>query len=217
MKSKIYTLAIAAAIFFGVSVWAQPQGQMPQRPQTKSVEESAAELTAQMTERLKLDDKQQKSVEKINIKYFRTVQANTPGMGGGAAAMGGRAGGGMRSGGGGMGGGAGMGDMGGGMGGSGGGMGGMGGGIASPGGAFGNAPSQRTPADMAAARERAADTRNKSLEKILSAEQMQTWSVMEQERVKAEKELAEQRRANMQQAGAQGGQRPTGQRPARQQ
>lgn len=96
-------------------------------------------------------------------------------------------------------------------------MGGMGGGIASPGGAFGNAPSQRTPTDMAAARERAADTRNKSLEKILSAEQMQTWSVMEQERVKAEKELAEQRRANMQQAGAQGGQRPTGQRPARQQ
>ena len=123
--------------------------------------------------------------------------------------MGGRPGGGMRGGGAGGGGGAGMGDMGGGGGGAG--MGGMGGGIASPGGSFGNAPSQKTPADMQAARERAAETRAKKLEKILTPEQFKTWSAMEQERVKEEQE----RMANRGQRGP-GGQQggPQGNRPA---
>ncbi|MBE6205357.1 MAG: hypothetical protein E7136_08655 [Rikenellaceae bacterium] len=211
MKTKLVTLGLVAAMLLSFEVQSQerPQGQMPQRPQTQSVEERTAEMTKQMADRLNLDAKQLKSVEKINLKYFRVVQANTPGAGGGGAAMGGRPGGGMRGGGG----GAAMGDMGGGMGGPGGGMGGMGGGIASPGGSFGNAPSQRTPADMEAARERAAETRRKSLEKLLSPEQYQTWSVMEQERVKAEQERMQQRREAMQQRGQQGapqsGQRPT--------
>lgn len=219
MKTKLFTLGLVAAMFLSFEVQSQerPQGQMPQRPQTQSVEERTAEMTKQMADRLNLDAKQLKSVEKINLKYFRVVQANTPGAGGGGAAMGGRPGGGMRGGGGmGGGGGAAMGDMGGGMGGSGGGMGGMGGGIASPGGSFGNAPSQRTPADMEAARERAAETRRKSLEKLLSPEQYQTWSVMEQERVKAEQERMQQRREAMQQRGQQGAPQ-SGQRPMRQQ
>ncbi|MBO4993861.1 MAG: hypothetical protein J6C60_06315 [Alistipes sp.] len=214
MKTKLFTLGLVAAMLLSFEVQSQerPQGQMPQRPQTQSVEERTAEMTKQMADRLNLDAKQLKSVEKINLKYFRIVQANTPGAGGGGAAMGGRPGGGMRGGGG----GAAMGDMGGGMGGSGGGMGGMGGGIASPGGSFGNAPSQRTPADMEAARERAAETRRKSLEKLLSPEQYQTWSVMEQERVKAEQERMQQRREAMQQRGQQGAPQ-SGQRPMRQQ
>lgn len=214
MKTKLFTLGLVAAMLLSFEVQSQerPQGQMPQRPQTQSVEERTAEMTKQMADRLNLDAKQLKSVEKINLKYFRVVQANTPGAGGGGAAMGGRPGGGMRGGGG----GAAMGDMGGGMGGSGGGMGGMGGGIASPGGSFGNAPSQRTPADMEAARERAAETRRKSLEKLLSPEQYQTWSVMEQERVKAEQERMQQRREAMQQRGQQGAPQ-SGQRPMRQQ
>ncbi|MBP3474475.1 MAG: hypothetical protein J6J91_06420 [Alistipes sp.] len=214
MKTKLFTLGLVAAMLLSFEVQSQerPQGQMPQRPQTQSVEERTAEMTKQMADRLNLDAKQLKSVEKINLKYFRIVQANTPGAGGGGAAMGGRPGGGMRGGGG----GAAMGDMGGGMGGSGGGMGGMGGGIASPGGSFGNAPSQRTPADMEAARERAAETRRKSLEKLLSPEQYQTWSVMEQERVKAEQERMQQRREAMQQRGQQGAPQ-SGQRPIRMQ
>lgn len=214
MKTKLFTLGLVAAMLLSFEVQSQerPQGQMPQRPQTQSVEERTAEMTKQMADRLNLDAKQLKSVEKINLKYFRIVQANTPGAGGGGAAMGGRPGGGMRGGGG----GAAMGDMGGGMGGPGGGMGGMGGGIASPGGSFGNAPSQRTPADMEAARERAAETRRKSLEKLLSPEQYQTWSVMEQERVKAEQERMQQRREAMQQRGQQGAPQ-SGQRPMRQQ
>ena len=214
MKTKLFTLGLVAAMLLSFEVQSQerPQGQMPQRPQTQSVEERTAEMTKQMADRLNLDAKQLKSVEKINLKYFRIVQANTPGAGGGGAAMGGRPGGGMRGGGG----GAAMGDMGGGMGGPGGGMGGMGGGIASPGGSFGNAPSQRTPADMEAARERAAETRRKSLEKLLSPEQYQTWSVMEQERVKAEQERMQQRREAMQQRGQQGAPQ-RGQRPMRQQ
>ena len=214
MKTKLFTLGLVAAMLLSFEVQSQerPQGQMPQRPQTQSVEERTAEMTKQMADRLNLDAKQLKSVEKINLKYFRVVQANTPGAGGGGAAMGGRPGGGMRGGGG----GAAMGDMGGGMGGSGGGMGGMGGGIASPGGSFGNAPSQRTPADMEAARERAAETRRKSLEKLLSPEQYQTWSVMEQERVKAEQERMQQRREAMQQRGQQGAPQ-SGQRPIRMQ
>lgn len=214
MKTKLFTLGLVAAMLLSFEVQSQerPQGQMPQRPQTQSVEERTAEMTKQMADRLNLDAKQLKSVEKINLKYFRVVQANTPGAGGGGAAMGGRPGGGMRGGGG----GAAMGDMGGGMGGPGGGMGGMGGGIASPGGSFGNAPSQRTPADMEAARERAAETRRKSLEKLLSPEQYQTWSVMEQERVKAEQERMQQRREAMQQRGQQGAPQ-SGQRPMRQQ
>ena len=203
MKTKLFILGLVAAMLLSFEVQSQErsQGQMPQRPQTQSVEERTAEMTKQMADRLNLDAKQLKSVEKINLKYFRVVQANTPGAGGGGAAMGGRPGGGMRGGGG----GAAMGDMGGGMGGPGGGMGGMGGGIASPGGSFGNAPSQRTPADMEAARERAAETRRKSLEKLLSPEQYQTWSVMEQERVKAEQERMQQRG---QQGAPQSGQRP---------
>lgn len=207
MKTKLFTLGLVAAMLLSFEVQSQErsQGQMPQRPQTQSVEERTAEMTKQMADRLNLDAKQLKSVEKINLKYFRIVQANTPGAGSGGAAMGGRPGGGMR-GGGGMGGG--------GMGGPGGGMGGMGGGIASPGGSFGNAPSQRTPADMEAARERAAETRRKSLEKLLSPEQYQTWSVMEQERVKAEQERMQQRREAMQQRGQQGAPQ-SGQRPIR--
>lgn len=202
MKTKLFTLGLVAAMLLSFEVQSQErsQGQMPQHPQTQSVEERTAEMTKQMADRLNLDAKQLKSVEKINLKYFRIVQANTPGAGGGGAAMGGRPGGGMRGGGG----GAAMGDMGGGM----------GGGIASPGGSFGNAPSQRTPADMEAARERAAETRRKSLEKLLSPEQYQTWSVMEQERVKAEQERMQQRREAMQQRGQQGAPQ-SGQRPIR--
>lgn len=191
MKTKLFTLGLVAAMLLSFEVQSQErsQGQMPQRPQTQSVEERTAEMTKQMADRLNLDAKQLKSVEKINLKYFRIVQANTSGAGGGGAAMGGRPGGGM---------------------------GGMGGGIASPGGSFGNAPSQRTPADMEAARERAAETRRKSLEKLLSPEQYQTWSVMEQERVKAEQERMQQRREAMQQRGQQGAPQ-SGQRPIRMQ
>lgn len=191
MIQKLYTLAVAATLLFGTGAIAQnpqrgaaPQGGERQMPQQITAEQRAEQLTSQMGERLNLDAKQMKSIEKINLTFARSLQANTPGAGGGAA-MGGRPGGGMRGGGGGapMGGG---GDMGGGGGGAG--MGGMGGGIASPGGSFGNAPSQKTPADMQAARERAAQTRAKKLEKILTPEQFRNWQAMEQERVKEEQE-----------------------------
>ena len=202
MKQKIYTLAAIATLFLGVSAFAQrpagaPQGGAPQMPQQITAEKRAEQLTSQMSERLNLDAKQKKSIEKINLTFARSLQANTPGAARSGAAMGGRPGGGMRGGGAGGGGGA--------------GMGGMGGGIASPGGSFGNAPSQKTPADMQAARERAAETRAKKLEKILTPEQFKTWSAMEQERVKEEQE----RMANRGQRGP-GGQQggPQGNRPA---
>ena len=214
MKQKIYTLAAIATLLLGVSAFAQrpagaPQGGAPQMPQQITAEKRAEQLTSQMSERLNLDAKQKKAIEKINLTFARSLQANTPGAARSGAAMGGRPGGGMRGGGAGGGGGAGMGDMGGGGGGAG--MGGMGGGIASPGGSFGNAPSQKTPADMQAARERAAETRAKKLEKILTPEQFKTWSAMEQERVKEEQE----RMANRGQRGP-GGQQggPQGNRPA---
>ena len=192
MDKKFYSLAIAATMFFGASAMAQmpqmpPQGQMPQgeRPMPKqlSAEERAAELNAQMGERLKLDDKQLKSVEKINLAFARSVVANTPSFGGRSGAMGGAPSG-MRGGGGpGMGGGMGpgMGDMGGGP------------GMDGPGGGFGNMPVQKSPAEMQEALARAAETRAKKLEKVLTPEQFKVWNEMEQERVKQEQERAARR------------------------
>ena len=157
MNKKLYSLAIAATMFFGASAMVQmpqmpPQGQMPQgeRPMPKqlSAEERAAELNAQMGERLKLDDKQLKSVEKINLAFARSVVANTPSFGARSGAMGGAPSG-MRGGGG-----PGMG----------------GGGMGAPGGGFGSMPVQKSPAEMQEALARAAETRAKKLEKVLTPE-----------------------------------------------
>ncbi len=205
MNKKLYSLAIAATMFFGASAMAQmpqmpPQGQMPQgeRPMPKQLtaEERAAELNAQMGERLQLDAKQLKSVEKINLAFARSVVANTPSFGGRSGAMGGAPAG-MRGGGPGGGMGAGMGNMGGGPE--------MGGGMGAPGGGFGSMPVQKSPAEMQEALARAAETRAKKLEKVLTPEQYKVWSEMEQERVKMEQERAARRPE-----GFPGGQRPEG-------
>jgi len=179
MKKTILMLFCMTVL--SVSLVAQEEKEMPERPKQVTYEQ----MTEQMVKELQLDEKQQKKVTKLNKKYKTLIEGEKmEGPQGQRPPSGerpsGKPSGGMGGPGGGMGGGMGGpgGGFGGGFGGRGGGMGGPGGGMGMPGG-----PSQQQSYDY----DKKQEKYDKAIGKILTEQQYENY-------LKIKPQFASQRR-----------------------